>query len=401
MTFLVIAVFAGFAIYVMTPQERARLTRVALVAFGRAQTAAVQTYTAPDPFVDALRARTPWPVVTPLLVAANVAVFARMLVGDGALGDPATLVAWGGSVGLRTTNGEWWRLVTSMFVHAGPLHLLAAMSGLLAVGLTVERLVGPVAFATVYAAAGVFAGLGSMSASPMDVSAGSSGAVFGVYGLFVAASAWGLFRRSALSLPLGALKRLAPPAAVFLLYSAATGDLIGPVAAHGFVMGLLCGLMVSGGLRERKPPVLRSATAMAAALVIAVGAAVPLRGFIDVRPEIERIFGFEARTASAYDKAVAQFTAGSISAEALADVINRTILPELQTLRTRVGSMDRVPAEHQQVMASAREFLRLRDESWRLRADGLLKHNMLTLRQADRTERASLDVLVGVRPSDP
>ena len=128
-------------------------------------------------------------------------------------------------------------------------------------------------------------------------------------------------------------------------------------------------------------------------LVVAAVFAVPRRGFLDVKPEIARVVAFESRTAGAYDKAVEQFKLGGINADALAQVINGTILPELQSVRLRLKSLDRVPEQHQPIVASAQEYLRLRDESWRLRVEGLHAHDMLTLRKADRTEGASLDVL--------
>ena len=80
--------------------------------------------------------------MTPALLFVNVTVFVLMLVGHGALDDRDTLVGWGANVASRTTNGEWWRLVTMMFVHAGPLHFIATVAGLVPLGLMVERLVG-------------------------------------------------------------------------------------------------------------------------------------------------------------------------------------------------------------------------------------------------------------------
>ncbi len=64
-------------------------------------------------------------------------------------------------------------------------------------------------------------------------------------------------------------------------------------------------------------------------------------------------------------------------------------------------ALDGVPAVHQPLVAQAEEYLRLRDESWRLRADGLRKLNLLTLRQADDRERAALQIMKGLRTADP
>ncbi len=126
------------------------------------------------------------------LVALNLGVFIGMIFGAGAIADPATLVAWGGNVGPRTSNGEWWRLVTAMFVHTGFWHLVASLAGLAQLGILLERLVGHVAFAALYLAAGVLASLVSLFASPLTVTVGATGAIFGLYGLLIAAIAWGM-----------------------------------------------------------------------------------------------------------------------------------------------------------------------------------------------------------------
>jgi hypothetical protein len=135
-------------------------------------------------------------------------------------------------------------------------------------------------------------------------------------------------------------------------------------------------------------------------LIVATLFAVPHRGYLDLKPEIARVVAFEGRTASVYDKAVEQFKLGGISADALAQIIQRTILPELNAIRLRLKSLDRVPEEQQSILASAQEYLRLRDESWRLRAEGLHARDMLTLRKADRTEGASLDVLRTIKDQE-
>lgn len=391
-----LTVLAGFTLYIMSPEERRRLLRNAVRIGLFMKDGAVRVHSTRDPFHDALRSRTPWPIVTPAIVVLNVVIFVRMLFGDGAFADPQTLVAWGGNYGPRTTNGEWWRLATHVFVHAGFFHLLAEIAGLALLGVMLERLIGHLAFATVFVASGVFAGLASLSADPMSVSVGMSGALFGVIGLLIAVTAWGFFPRSPLSIPLIALQPIAPGCAVFLLYTVATGAL-NAVAVNGLVMGLVCGGVLARGFAARKPPALRTAAALASTLVIAVAAAIPLRGFTDVKPEIDLVVAVEARSADLYERAVNQFRLGGISAEALAQIIDRTILPELQAAHARLTALDRVPSEHQSIVARATEYLRLRTESWKLRADGLLNGSMPTLQKADRTERASLDVLDGVR----
>jgi membrane associated rhomboid family serine protease len=395
---LVLLVFVGVAYYVMKPDERARLLTRVLALIHRAKTDAIRRHQTPEPFRDALRARTPLPVVTAALVGLNVLIFLFMLVGSGSFSDPLTLIGWGGSFAPRTTNAEWWRLVASMFVHPGFFALVINVAAIVSVGLILERLVGHFAFAVVYFAAGILASLVSLSTYPMAVSIGPSGGIFGLYGLLLASSMWNVLDRSALAIPLERIKVLAPIAAIFLLYNLSTDNLPGDAELVALIAGIACGLALTKGVGEAKPPARRVAVPLAATLMTAVVFAVPLRGVTDARPEIARVVSLEDRTAETYKGAVDKFTKGWMNADELIGVINRTIMPELQATRARVKALGKVPPEQQPLVANAEEYFRLRDDSWRLRAAGLRRSDMATLRAADKTERASLEVLEKLRP---
>jgi rhomboid protease GluP len=395
-------VVVGVALYVMKPEERTRFIQGVVGAVRRAFEETARQRRALEPFRAALRARTSWVIVTPAVVALNVTLFVFMLFGTGALRDPATLIAWGGNFGPRTTNGEWWRLATTMFVHAGMLHLLINVAGLVQCGLMVERLVGQLTFAAVYLAAGTFASLVSVSAHPLAVTVGASGAIFGVYGLLFALMIPTLLHRSSIAIPLMALKRIGPAAGLFVLYNydVITGSVEGQADLAGFIVGFIGGSILSVWASDGKPPARRLATVTALTAAIAVASAVPLRGIFDARPELERVVAFEARTADAYQKEVDRFKGGRSQIEKLTQLIEKTIMPELQATRTRLKALPKAPADQQQLLASAEEYLRLRDQSWRLRADGLRKSNLVVLREAEQTERTSLEAFRRIKFDD-
>jgi membrane associated rhomboid family serine protease len=392
----------GVALYVMSDEERKRSFQAAVVMIRGAIKEATRRRPELEPFRDSLRARTSRVIVTPALVALNATIFVFMLFGAGSLSDPATLVGWGANYGPRTTNGEWWRLVTTMFVHAGILHLLVNIAGLVQCGLMLERLVGHLAFAAVYVAAGTFGSLALVSAHPLAVMVGASEAIFGVYGLLFALLIPTLLHRSTIAIPLMALKRAAPAALLFILYNydVMTGAPEGQVKLTAFLVGFFSGCALSVWRSDGKPAVRRLATVVGVTAVLAAVSAVPLRGVFDARPELARVVAFEDRTAAAYQKEVDRFKGGRASIEKLSQLIEKTIVPELQATRTRMKSLAKAPAEQQLLIASAEEYLRLRDESWRLRAEGLRKANLVVLREAERTERASLEALRRVKFGD-
>lgn len=400
MIFLALIVLSAFAIYVMKPHERRRLLETGLrLAAKAAGLAAQHAAKKQDPFTEGLRARTPRPLIVPAVITYNLVVFVAMLFASGSFSDPDTLVAWGGNFGPRTTNGEWGRLMISMFVHAGFIHLLATTAGLVQAGLIVERLVGYMTFSAVYLTAGFFASVVSLWLHPMDVSVGPSGAVFGIYGFLAATSIWGMQRSTGVTIPLHTVRSFAPAAALFLLYSILGAGLQLEAELAGFATGLVSGLVLTREVAERKPAPRRLAGAVAVTFVVAAAIAIPLHGITDVRPEIEWIVRLEEGTAARYDAAVERFRKGVISAAELATVIERTIVPELESARARLTVLGRVPREHQALLARAQEFLRLRDASWRMRADALEQGNMAVLREADRVELTSLQALEDLKPA--
>jgi hypothetical protein len=144
----------------------------------------------------------------------------------------------------------------------------------------------------------------------------------------------------------------------------------------------------------------RALGALAAVLAVTLGSGIHgcyRRSFIDVTPEIDRLIAVEQTTARVYDAAVGQFRLGAITDAALAGVIERRVLPELQAIRQRLHSIDHVRAEQRPLLAKADEYLKLRSESWRLRAEALGKRSLPALRNADRVERVSLEAFNAVK----
>ena len=348
-------------------------------------------------FRQALRRRTPWILATPVLVTINVWLFVLMAQAPGPIAVPETLIEWGGSFGPRTTNGEWWRLVTASFVHSRFLALAVNMIALVQAGRVLERLVGPLALVVVYVAAGTFGAVVSLPGHPLAVTAGASGAVCGVYGLLLATWVRSVFPRSPLTIPFDVIKAVAPAAAVFVAFNVLADGLSPAGEAFGLFVGVAAGTALVRRVSERRPTANRVGVTFATSMAIALAAAVPLRGIVDVRPEMRALVAFEDRTAGAYLAVVNRLRAGGTTDAALVAVIKDQILPELDAARTSLRALGRVPSQHQPLVDGAQEYLRLREQSWHLRLDALNGAGMAKLREAEIRERSALEVIDRLR----
>lgn len=178
---------------------------------------------------------------TAALIGLNLAVFTLMVVAGTGLLRPTggQIVNWGGNYGPLTLGTQWWRLLTSIFVHIGLLHLVVNMWCLYQLGSLAEKLYGGWSFLLLYLLTGLAGSIASISRSTSVASAGSSGAIFGLAGALITSLCFGklpISRRN-LVIALGSLL-------AFAGYNLAYGFLKGGIDNGAHVGGLICGLLI-------------------------------------------------------------------------------------------------------------------------------------------------------------
>lgn len=150
-------------------------------------------YPAPDGGMVAHRIPLARPRWTYILLGVNVALFLAMTLfgavnGLGLNGsqDTRVLLIFGAMQNQMIAAGDYHRLLASMFLHIGLIHLLFNSYALYVVGQDVERLYGSARFLLIYFLAGLGGSLASFVLGTVNVSAGASGAIFGLFGASIA-----------------------------------------------------------------------------------------------------------------------------------------------------------------------------------------------------------------------
>jgi len=127
--------------------------------------------------------------VTYGIIAINVVVFILMAINGAGVFDANALVhiRWGSNYSPLTLSGDWWRLITCVFIHFGIIHLVMNTYALYMAGVYLEPMLGKTKYIVAYLTTGIFASLASLWWHSEGVnSAGASGAIFGLYGVFLA-----------------------------------------------------------------------------------------------------------------------------------------------------------------------------------------------------------------------
>ena len=187
---------------------------------------------------------TPRAPVTPVLIGINVILFviAAALGGGIVVPNGEVLIRLGSDYTPLTATGQWWRLLTSTFLHFGVLHLAFNMWALWVNGVIAERLYGSTRYLMLYLVAGAAGNVASFLWHPFVNGAGASGAIFGVLGAVFA-----YFLRTDSGVPNSVVVAQRRNSAIFIVISILNAARIRGIdnAAHlgglaaGFIMGWL------------------------------------------------------------------------------------------------------------------------------------------------------------------
>ncbi|MGM9987127.1 MAG: rhomboid family intramembrane serine protease [Bacillaceae bacterium] len=173
------------------------------------------------------------PRFTQILIGIQVLVFILMTLKGGST-NPYVLIQFGAKFDPLIDQGEWWRLITSIFLHIGFLHLLMNTFALYYIGTQLERLIGNIRFIVIYLLAGV---VGSYSSYIFNdgIGAGASGAIFGCFGaLFVVSILYKKF------IPKEVIKNIVVLIGINLLF----GFLVPSIDNAAHIGGLLTGILL-------------------------------------------------------------------------------------------------------------------------------------------------------------
>ncbi|WP_091616177.1 rhomboid family intramembrane serine protease [Micromonospora mirobrigensis] len=221
--------------------------------------------------------------VTKVLIGLNVLMMLLSIASDrggdaaaggsgfgGLLGGSTPLTDWGSVLGLAVfsdgtvggvADGDWYRLVTAMFLHYGVVHLLLNMWALWVLGRTLEAALGPLRFLALYLIAGLGGNVAVYLFSPVNQpSAGASTAIFGLF-----AAIFVIMRRLGRD-----TSAIVPILVVNLIFTFTVPGI--SIAGHlgGLVVGALMGLVLAYAPRSRRT--LFQAAGSAIILVALIGA---------------------------------------------------------------------------------------------------------------------------------
>jgi rhomboid protease GluP len=333
--------------------------------------------------------------VTNVIIGLNVVVFVVMaaFLGTGWLEAPLKpYILYGANNGAATTDGEWWRLLTSMFMHYGLVHLLFNMWALFQTGQLVERLLGRGLFALTYLACGLAGGLLSIYWHGDRMwSVGASGAIFGVYGALL-----GHFLREHRAIPKVVFQPIMRSTLFFAGYNLVYGMVNSSIdnSAHigGFLTGIVLGwvtAMPPDAAQRAREWWAKAAQAFAVtALVVGVGVWKAPRFDYSPRDEIawneatEGMDAGELALAERQNAVVSRWDRTKANSADTANLIDQEVIPFYQRYGARMAAAALTPGH-----ATDRKR-QIEVQALAVKLEGL-RHLSLAVRRNDAGELAA------------
>lgn len=320
-------------------------------------------------------------VVVPVILALNVVVWAVMM-GQGAYSEkagPAAILDWGAEYAPYILQGQAWRFLTAMFLHANLLHLASNMLALWAAGPFVERIVGRTGFGVLYGISGLFGGVLSLYDYKGMPSLGASGAIFGVFGGLVGL----MFRYHVYVRRRDVVKYVV---LIVLLIIEAGMELSHQrtsirggvnVAAHagglvsGFVIGLLLSRPVPPARRWR-----RDAAIAGAGLLLAAGLTWLRPPVVDILKAVEDFAKVGVQLRDRMIGLLSKLNRGGVSYREIADSFDRQVLAYWESESARFEeSLRKGPRNFRRIAPSFSDTFRLETQGLALISEAIRKND--------------------------
>jgi rhomboid protease GluP len=242
--------------------------------------------------------------LTQVILGANVMVFIAMAITMVLQGAPSLdftgqlMVHFGANFGPYTLSGQWWRLLSYMFLHGGFFHIAMNMWCLWNLGALCESLYGRFTYAAIYLITGVAGGLASVGWNPSVLSVGASGAIFGLTGALIASFYLGEFSLSGISIK-GTLSSLLFFAGFSLFLGKVVPGIDNACHVGGLVSGLILGALIAVAAPERDKPIARIGILLFVVVLLAGSAVGVYRwrgagvrfGAMDAQRNLDRMLG--------------------------------------------------------------------------------------------------------------
>lgn len=179
------------------------------------------------------------PIITYSIIFICVLVFILMYVLGNGSTDNYTLLLFGANLDALTKNGDYYRLLTSMFLHIGIMHLLCNMYSLYIIGKEVENVFGKWKYLVIYILSGIAGSILSLAFNHNTICAGASGAIFGLLGALLY---FGYYYRPYLGATL--TRTIIPVIAINLIIGFLDSGIDNSAHIGGLVGGLLVAMAV-------------------------------------------------------------------------------------------------------------------------------------------------------------
>ena len=289
-------------------------------------------------------------VSTFILIGINLIVFAwlaiqqQSLLMNGSLNVLAILHA-GANLNPFTLGGEPWRIITSMFLHFGAIHLVVNMVALFSLGRELEPALGTSRFLMIYFFCGIAAGLSSLVFNLYTISAGASGAIFGLYGYRLGTELISSFNDR---------QRLNGVVVNFIIFVVINAFLTGQfnVDLPGHIGGCIAGVLLS--VFHYKLKWLTANSNLAIALVL-------LFMSIFILPKDKLYYYRIFQRVIAAERHTNQFYRNNLDDSQLKDSLER-IVPQWDSIHSSLRALQSVPAQLHTDTATLSDYVTLRKQ---------------------------------------